>query len=84
MAQFKSFLAEQYAAGTPVQICYQLATPITVQLTPTEIQALAGTNYLHTNYAYNGDRNNTVTGKADPAAVIEKLTNAIIALGGNV
>lgn len=26
----------------------------------------------------------TVTGKADPTAVIEKLTNAIIALGGNI
>ena len=76
---FKAFLAEQYAAGTPVQICYQLATPIIVQLTPTEVLALAGTNYL-----YSDTGNTTVTGKADPAAVIEKLTNAIIALGGNV
>lgn len=79
VAQFKTFLAEQYAAGTPVQVCYQLSTPISVQLTPTEVLALSDTNYLCAN---TGDT--TVTGKADPAAVIEKLTNAIIALGGNV
>ena len=61
------------------QVVYSLATPVVVQLTPTEVLALAGPNYLYSN---TGDT--TVTGRADPAAVMEKLTNAIIALGGNV
>ena len=43
------------------------------------IAALPGTNYL---YSDSGDT--TVIGRADPTVVIEKLTNAIIALGGTV
>ena len=44
-----------------------------------QITALQGVNTL---YADAGDI--TVSGKADPTATINKLTNAIIALGGNV
>ena len=61
------------------QIVFGLATPITIQLTSQEILALSGANTI---YSDTGDT--TVSGKADPSAVIEKLTNAIIALGGNV
>lgn len=43
------------------------------------VPALEGVNTL---WADSGEI--TVTGKADPTAVIEKLTNAIIALGGNI
>lgn len=43
------------------------------------IPALSGINTL---WADSGEI--TVTGRADPTAVIEKLTNAIIALGGNI
>lgn len=43
------------------------------------IPALSGVNTI---YADVGDV--TVSGKADPTVVIQKLTNAIIALGGNV
>lgn len=43
------------------------------------IPALSGVNTL---WADTGEI--TVTGRADPIVVIEKLTNAIIALGGNV
>lgn len=68
---FKAFLAEQYAAGTPVQVCYQLATPITVQLTPTEILALSGQNTL---YSDTGDT--TVAGRADLPALLQSLTAA--------
>lgn len=32
-----------YLASYPLQICYELATPITVQLTPVQIQLLTGT-----------------------------------------
>lgn len=41
---FKSFLAGLYSAGTPFAVCYELATPLTYQLTPTQVEALVGTN----------------------------------------
>lgn len=51
---FKAYLAAQYAAGTPVQIVYKLATPITIQLPPQDLRMLDGTNIVYsdgtTNY----------------------------------
>lgn len=44
---WKTYLAAQYAAGTPVQIAYKLATPTTIQLTPHQITALQGVNTLY-------------------------------------
>ena len=41
-------LANQYLAQNPVQICYELATPITIQLTPQQIEALPNQNNLST------------------------------------
>ena len=38
------WLATQYTNGTPWQIVYPLATPITIQLTPTQIKSLLGNN----------------------------------------
>jgi len=37
----KAWLASQYANGTPVTVVYELATPFTVQLTPTQVLSLA-------------------------------------------
>ena len=37
-------LADAWLAQNPVQFCYTLATPRTIQLTPQEIQTLVGTN----------------------------------------
>ena len=76
---FKAYLAEQYAAGTPVQVVCKREDPITVQLTPQEVFALSDANTL---YSDSGDT--AVTGRSDPTVVIEKLTSALIALGGNV
>lgn len=76
---WKSYLAAQYAAGTPVQVCYKLATPYTIQLTPQQITALSGVNTL---YADAGTL--TITGREDPKHTITELKNAIISLGGNV
>lgn len=45
-AAFKSFLADLYSAGTPFAVCYELATPITYQLTQQEVEALLGTNNI--------------------------------------
>ena len=43
-----SYLSNQYSVGTPLQIVYPLATPITIQLTPQQIETLAGQNNLST------------------------------------
>ena len=45
---WKAYLADQYGAGTPVQIVYNLATPTTIQLPPATVTALKGVNTLHT------------------------------------
>lgn len=71
--------AQAWAAENPIQLAYKLAQPYAVQLTPQEVLALSGVNTL---YSDTGDT--VVTGRADPTAVIEKITNAILALGGNI
>lgn len=45
--EFKAYLAAQYAAGTPVQVCYRLAEPIVVQLNLPAVYPLEGTNVLY-------------------------------------
>lgn len=41
---FKTKLAELYANGTPVSVCAKIKEPYTVQLTPTEVLSLLGSN----------------------------------------
>lgn len=49
IASLKSYLAAQYAAGTPVQVAYKLATPVPFTATGgSEIKALEGVNTLLT------------------------------------
>ena len=60
-----------------VQIVYPAQEPITIQLSPTEILALSGVNTLYTD---TGDT--TVSGRADPNAVIKELEDRIAALQG--
>lgn len=69
LAAWKSYLAAQAAAGTPVQIAYKLATPNPIQATGAQpIPALAGCNTVLT------DADSvTVTGRADPAHAIAAL-----------
>lgn len=73
---WKSYLAAQYAAGTPVQVCYKLDTPQPIQATGGQpIPALAGTNTIYTD----GD-SVTVSGRADPLATIQAMQEQIAAL----
>ena len=77
---WKSYLAAQYAAGTPVQITYKLEKPIPITATGGKpIPALAGTNTLLTD----GD-SLTVTGREDPTHKIQQLRAAVVALGGTI
>lgn len=72
---FKAYLSAQNAAGTPVQVCYKLANPTTIQLTPQEILAIEGANTL---YSENGKMD--VSGRVDPIWINEQLMNRIAAL----
>lgn len=69
IASLKSYLAAQYAAGTPVQIAYKLAKPVPFRATGAQpVPALAGCNTVLTDAD-----SATVTGRADPAHAIAAL-----------
>lgn len=73
VGDLKSYLAAQYAAGTPVQICYKLATPVPFTATGAQpIPALAGVNTVLTDAD-----SATVTGRADPIKRITDLEDAV-------
>ena len=70
--EWKAYLAAQYAAGTPVQICYKLAEPVPFTATGGgEIKALRGTNTLLTDVD-----TLTVTGREDLTHAISELRAA--------
>lgn len=76
VAALKSYLAAQYAAGTPVQIAYKLAEPIPFTATGAQpIPALSGVNTLLTD----ADAL-TVTGRADPIKRITDLEDAVASI----
>lgn len=77
VASFKSYLAAQYAAGTPVQIAYRRAEPVpfTALSGAQPIPALPGVNTLLT------DADSvTVTGRADPIKRIIDLEDAVASM----
>lgn len=73
---WKSHLAAQAEAGTPVMVACKLATPTQFQATGNApIPALPGTNTIYT------DADSvTVTGRADPVQTINTLNDRIAAL----
>ena len=76
IASFKSFLAAQNAAGTPVQIAYTLGSPATFSATGgAPISAISGTNTFSTNAD-----SLTITGRADPTHTINALASRVAAL----
>ena len=44
--EFATYVATQYANGTPVTVYYPIATPLTYQITGTDIVTLVGDNYI--------------------------------------
>lgn len=73
---FKAYLAAQYAAGTPVQIAYKLATPTPITATGAQpIPALSGVNTVLTDAD-----SATVTGRADPIKRITDLEDAVASM----
>lgn len=73
---WKEYLSAQYAAGTPVQIAYKLATPVPFSATGAQpIHALPGVNTILT------DADTvTVTGRADPIKRITDLEDAVASI----
>lgn len=70
---FSSYLAAQYAAGTPVQIAYKLAESVPFTATGAQaLPALAGLNTILTDAD-----SSTVTGRADPIKRITDLEDAV-------
>ena len=80
VSSWKSYLAAQYAAGTPVQIAYKLAEPVPFTATGGSLlYQLDGINTV-----ISDADTLTVNGRADPIKVIESQRQAIISLGGNI
>ena len=70
---WKSYLAAQYAAGTPVQIAYKLAEPVRFRATGNRlIMPLEG----ETNTIMTDADSVAVTGRADPIRIIQQLQAA--------
>ena len=70
---WKSYLAAQHEAGTPVQVCYKLAEPVPFTATGAQaLPALAGLNTVLTDAD-----SATVTGRADPIKRITDLEDAV-------
>lgn len=76
VASLKAYLAAQYAAGTPVQVAYKMATPTPFTATGAQpIPALPGVNTALT------DADSvTVTGRADPIKRITDLEDAVASM----
>ena len=76
LQEWKSYLSAQYAAGTPVQIAYKLATPTPFTATGAQpINALSGVNIVLTDAD-----SATVTGRADPIKRIIDLEDAVASM----
>lgn len=74
--EWKSYLAAQYAAGTPVQIAYKLAEPVPFTATGAQpILALSGVNTVLTDAD-----SATVIGRADPIKRIIDLEDAVASM----
>ena len=78
-----AYLAAQYAAGTPVTIVYQLATPITYAHPAVVLPALPDDDGKVT---ITGDADGTVSAKynKDITYAFSELQSAILALGANL
>jgi hypothetical protein len=85
ITDFKSWLAAQYAAGTPVKVAYKLATPVEHPITPQLITALAQVDRYtpKLNNVFSDTNLPTTVGYAkSPIQEHTDITNTIVATGG--
>ena len=55
LAQFKAYLAQQYANGTPVTVYYQLATPVVTTITKTSLPTYKPTTVIESDSTVKGN-----------------------------
>lgn len=86
LESFTAWVASQYAAGTPLTVAYKTASPITVQLTPTQILSLAQTDKYtpRINTIYTDASAVQVGYVKSPIREEQELTQAIVVQGGGV
>lgn len=75
ITNWKTYLQEQYNAGTPVQVVYELTEPQTIKINPEEIKAISGTNTLYSNAD-----NLYVFGRIDTMKQLQALMERVAAL----
>lgn len=68
LQEWKNYLSSQYAAGTPVQICYKVAAPEVIQLTPQQILSVSGENNL-----WSDTGETTVNGPNSPKVMEDRI-----------
>lgn len=80
LAEWKEYLAQQYAVGTPVQVSEPVTNPVAYTCPAVAFHAVDGKNIAYCEDAY------TLSARYSKSLtkVIEELKNAIISLGGNV
>ena len=78
--------ANAWLSNNPLQVVYELFTPYTVQLTPTQIYSLSQLDPYtpRINTVYSDQQSVQVGYPKSPLATSAELTNAIVSLGGNV
>ena len=79
ISKINATLKSWYDAGTPLTCVYEIETPTTIQLTPQEILALSGTNYISSS---TGDTE--VNGKQVTDSVIQDIYNKLNALSATL
>ena len=86
MADWKAWLASQYANGTPVKVSWFTSAPFTVQLSPTEILSLTQSSVYdpRLNTVYSDAQAVQVGYLKHPSAASSDFRNAIVSLGGGV
>ena len=76
-AEFNAYLASQYANGTPVQICYLLASPITYDLTADQVRTLLFSTLKGLNNIWADTGDISITYRADPTLATAEQAQAI-------
>lgn len=89
VTEFKNWLAQKYTNGNPVYIDYILETPLDLPCTEEQIQQLENLPSTYKEMTIIQSQDETpayleVAGIRDINTMFDKVTNAIVSLGGNV
>lgn len=77
LEELSAYQTEQTSSGTPITIVYWLATPLTINLTPTEVRTILGYNNI---YADSGDVSVVYCPQAAQKPTIEGVKTSTISV----